>query len=296
MPSKILVTGAAGLLGSDLTAYFSEKYDVYPAGREDFDIRDFAAADRIFTKFEPDIVLHAAALADVDKCEADEELAYGVNAAGTENVARLCHDYRVRMIYYSTDYVFDGNSSRPYTENDPTNPINIYGRSKLEGETRVLSLLDGAVVLRIAWLYSTGKRAFINKLIMTGRKYMDEKKARKNPDPIKVAADQIGSPTWTMEIARQTEVVIKNNLKGIFHCAAGGECSRYEMARILFEHLGGDVALSGCTRSDFPWRAPRPEFTSLENRNLEKLGLNIMKNYREALKEFLNRRGGDRGD
>lgn len=287
MADKMLITGGTGLLGSELAGFFSAGYDIYSVSSKDFDIGEIEPVRSYFNEVRPDIVLHAAAVADVDRCEADEKLAMAVNAVGTENIAGACAVTKARMVYYSTDYVFDGTKDSPYVESDNVNPVNIYGRSKLEGEKRAVSILEDCAILRVAWLYSKQSRSFVNRLVRRGREQLEAKKAGKEAEAIKMVSDQVGTPTWTFEVARQTKIVLDEGLCGLFHCTAGGEASRFDLARFVFEKLSMDVDLLPCSIEEFPWKAPRPKYTPLVNMRLDELGLNIMRDCREALNEFL---------
>lgn len=288
MAERLLITGATGLLGGDLAAFFAGSYDVIAAGSRECDIRDHDRTMSFIESNKPDIVLHAAAWADVDACERDETLAMAINAGGAGNVAKACRENGVRMVQYSTDYVFDGTKELPYVEDDDVNPINVYGRSKYAGEQAVREALPDAAILRVAWLYGSGKRSFVQSLIGRGREYLAQKEAGKNPSSLKMVSDQIGTPTWTREVARQTEVVLRKKLSGIVHCTAEGACSRYDMAAMVLRLMGLDVVVEPCRRKDFAaGQAPRPLYTPLENAALKKIDASIMRDYGSALMEFV---------
>jgi dTDP-4-dehydrorhamnose reductase len=288
---KMLITGARGILGGDLASFFSSSYRLFPVSSRDFDIRDEGRVLAYLDSVKPDIVLHSAAIADVDRCESDRETARAVNIRGTENVAGACRKTGARMIYYSTDYVFGGEKTSFYVESDTPDPVNYYGYTKLEGERRTASLLDDYAIVRVAWIYSESDRSFVNRLIRSGRSQMEGRMSGRKYEPLKVVTDQVGCPTWAVEIARQTDIIIDNKLTGVVHCTSGGGASRYEFARFLFESLSMDVDLQPCRMSEMPRPAPRPKFTALENRRLGDLGLNVMKDNREALLEFLKKTG-----
>jgi dTDP-4-dehydrorhamnose reductase len=210
-----------------------------------------------------------------------------VNADGTGNVARACGENQTRLIYYSTDYVFDGQAERPYIETDPTGPVNYYGVSKLEGEKQVQTVLDDYLILRVAWLYSASPKSFINRLIESGERQLSDKDKGRSVKPIKVVSDQVGTPTAAADIARQTALLLDKKPVGVFHCTAGGGTSRYDLAKFVFASLGMDVELEPCAAKDFNWRAPRPLYTVLENKKLDELGLNKMPDYKQAIREYL---------
>ena len=285
----MLITGGTGLLGEVLTRYFSDKYMVFSVGRRDFDIRNSEQVFEYFKKIKPGLVLHAAAYTNVDQCETEKEFAMAVNAVGTANVASACNESKAKMIYYSTDYVFDGRKENPYIESDKTNPLNFYGVTKLEGEKQVASLLDDHAIMRVSWIYSHTQKSFILSWIEAARKQNKSRMNRKLFQPIDAVSDQIGCPTWAEEIARQTEVIIDNGVRGMFHCSSDGETSRYHLALLLFDLLSINARIEKHSMKDFPNRALRPRYSALENARLKKFNLNIMKDYQEALKEFLKK-------
>ena len=288
---KILITGCQGQLGRALMPFFSCLYDAVGVSSENCDVRIYTQVQACLKNMRPTIVLHAAAYTDVDGCEANQQLALDVNALGTENVARACKEIGARMVYYSTDYVFDGAKGSPYVETDPASPKNVYGRSKLEGEKRLASLLEDGVILRVAWLYGIEGDNFVKKIVKLGLKQLEARKRGRQIEAIKIVDDQIGNPTWTMDVAEQTKVLIENDLVGLFHCTAEGDTSWHQLARDIFTILSLDVRTQPCLSDEFPHSAPRPKYTSLENKRLKDVGLNVMRDYKTALKEFLNKYG-----
>jgi dTDP-4-dehydrorhamnose reductase len=214
-----------------------------------------------------------------------------INAEGTENIARACREVGAKLIYYSTDYVFDGAKSSPYVESDPTNPQTHYGRGKLEGEKKVASLLDDYVILRIAWLYGHVGKNFVRTMVQLGFRQMQQSRQGEIITPLKVVDDQLGNPCWTHEVARQTRAVLANNLTGVYHATSEGETSWYGFVRMIFEKLNMPVKVRPCTTEEFPRPAPRPKRSSLENKRLKEAGLNVMRPWDIALAEFLDQRG-----
>ncbi len=287
MTNRILITGGTGLLGSELACHFSKDCDIYRVGSADFDIRDVDQVRSFMQDARPDVVLHAAAIANVDFCEKDHQTARAVNVDGTENIARVCRDIGAFMVYYSTDYVFDGTKSSPYAETDGTGPVNYYGVTKLEGEKAVKSILDKYVILRVAWLYANNEKAFINRLIKRGQEQIDRKVLGENVLPEKIISDQVGSPTYALDVARQTELTLEKGLTGLYHCVAGGQTSRYSLAEFIFRQLSMPVDILPCKSEEFFRSAPRPRFSALENKKLADLGFDIMPDYKSAIVEFL---------
>lgn len=288
MAGKLLVTGAGGQLGRELAKYFSQSWAVIALTHADLDILNRAAVTQCLTDTKADWVLHAAALTDVDSCEKDPELAMAVNADGAGVVARACAATGARLLYYSTDYVFDGGKSSAYTEDDLPNPQSVYGRSKLAGEEQVQRVVDDHVIMRIAWLYGGESRNFVSTMITAGRKQVSARAAGQPAPPLTVVADQCGCPTWTYDVARQTEAVINSGLEGLFHAASKGVTSRFEFAREIFAAAGMTIDVVPCRTDEFPRPAPRPANSALANRRLAQAGINVMRPWKSALAEFLH--------
>ncbi|TET95057.1 MAG: dTDP-4-dehydrorhamnose reductase [Candidatus Zixiibacteriota bacterium] len=288
---RILVTGCRGQLGTGLTELLKGEYAVRGVDIQDFDIREYDRVLGCLKEIKPEVVLHTAAYTDVDGCETNREAAISINAEGTENIARACREVKAKLIYYSTDYVFDGAKSTPYIESDTTNPQTHYGRSKLEGEEAVASLLDDYVILRIAWLYGRVGRNFVRTMVQLGFRQMQQSRQGEIITPLKVVDDQFGNPCWTLEIARQTRVILASDLTGVFHATSEGETSWYGFAHMIFEKLNMPVQVRPCPTEEFPRPAPRPKRSSLENKHLKETGLNVMRLWDIALAEFLDQRG-----
>ncbi len=284
---KLLITGCRGQLGSDLLNAFADRYNIWGVDIEDFDIGDADAVNDAFYSFSPDLVLHAAAYTNVDECESNPKLAMHINADGTKHIATACKNINARLIYYSTDYVFSGDTDRPYIETDTPAPKTVYGQSKLAGEKFIADILDDYLILRLAWVYGAKGKNFVRTMIKLG--WEQEKTARDGGiiEPLKVVNDQTGNPTWTWEIARQTYLAIERNLTGICHCTSQGEATWYEFAKAIFKTLDMHVQIRPCTTEEYPRPAPRPKYSVLENKRLQEMGIDIMKEYRQALTEFL---------
>ncbi len=287
MNDKILITGATGLLGVDLKAVLKQDYRAMGVSTANFDIQNYDEMASFLDKMKPEVVLHAAAWADVDGCEENKDKAFAVNAIGTKNVTLACKNIGAKLIYYSTDYVFDGTKGSAYNEDDKPNPVNNYGHSKLEGEQYVLDTLDDAAIIRISWLYGTAKECFVTSVIRTALEQVRAKNKNERYQILKVVGDQQSCPTWTVDIAEQTKEIIEKKVSGIFHAASTGAVSRYGLAENIFEELSWDVEMDMAKGSDLPGKAKRPLRTDLENGQLNKLGLSVMRTYKEAVREFL---------
>ena len=285
---NIVITGCRGQLGFDLMSGLSAKYDVYGFDIGEVDITRPDDVMAYMREVRPRVVIHAAALTDVDGCQKDPRKAMLINGDGTHNVALACRDIGARMIYYSTDYVFDGmtKDKKPYTEDDTASPQTVYGKSKLAGERWTAETLDDFFILRIAWLYGRRGKNFAKTMIDLGRDQINNKKAGNKWRPLKVVNDQYGNPTYTMDVVRQTIGVMGSDLTGIAHAASEGVCSWYEFAGEIFNKMELNVEIEPCSTSEFPRPAPRPHWSALENKRLKDCGLNLMRDWREALTEF----------
>jgi len=269
--------------------FFETNLEVAGVDVDECDITDPGQVERTIRSISPHVVLHAAAYADVDGCETKRDLAMAVNADGAANVAAACRAAGARLVYYSTDYVFDGDSDRPYSEEDPPDPKTVYGQSKLAGETAVRAALDDHIILRIAWLYGRHGKNFVKTMIDLGRKQRQAADSGEVSSPLRVVDDQFGNPCWTMDVARQTQAVLDGDITGLFHATSTGETTWFGLAGAVFADLGWDVTVDPCSTAEYPLPAPRPRRSSLENRRLNKLGLNVMPDWRTALDTFIRR-------
>jgi dTDP-4-dehydrorhamnose reductase len=276
---RILITGAKGQLGRELGRAF-EGHELFPFGRAELDIEDPAVIPAILdTKCE--IIIHAAALTDVDACELDPERAHRVNVTGTGHVAVAARHLGARLVYVSTDYVFDGAHREPYTEQDLPHPINVYGRSKLEGERTAQRHVPAALILRTAWVYGLGTRNFVTEMLRLGR-------ANKT---LRVVDDQVGSPTWARDLAEVIRELAELGTSGIVHAAGQGACSRFELARAVVTLAALDTEVLPTTTASFPRPARRPAFSALAQRRLAELGLSIPP-WAESLRACFKALGG----
>lgn len=302
-PSKILITGANGQLGSDLVETLSQEHNIIPVDKENFDISEFKAANNCITNIKPEVIIHPAAYTDVDGCEKDKDKAFKVNAIGTKNLSIVARKIGAKFFYISTDYVFDGNEKKPYSEYDSPNPISVYGKSKFLGENFVKEQTNRFFIIRIGWLYGKKGKNFLKKMIELAGK----------ENEIKVVCDQIGSPTWTVNIARQLNKLIPTELYGTYHCTSQGSCSWFEFALEIFKGIGYEVKnkeenftildlktrkikletkktikLQAIKSEDFKTAATRPKNSVLENYMLKLQNIDIMPHWEEALTSFLN--------
>ncbi|MFC4769948.1 dTDP-4-dehydrorhamnose reductase [Effusibacillus consociatus] len=278
---KVLITGAGGQLGSDLSLLLkidSKRYEVFPFAREELDITNYQHVDQILQEVQPDVVVHTAAYTKVDQAEEDAEAAYLVNAVGTRNVAVASEKVRAKLVYISTDYVFDGKKGSPYTEFDSPNPVNVYGKSKLIGEEFVKAFSSRYFIVRTSWVYGKHGTNFVKTML----------KLAQERDELMVVNDQIGSLTYTVDLAHFIKELIGTELYGTYHASNSGTCSWYQFAVAIFEEAGIKINVHPCTTPDFPRPAPRPGYSVLDHMSIRLNGLQDLRHWREGLREFLN--------
>lgn len=249
---RMLVTGANGLLGMEITRYFSDGYEVLPTDLAECDVTVAKECMRVVREFRPAVVVHCAAYTAVDRAEREEEAAFALNAGGTRNVALACREHRGLLVTFSTDYVFDGTSERPYAENDPTEPLSVYGRSKLAAEEAVREVAPDYLLLRTQWLFGAHGRSFLSSILERAER----------GEECRVVIDQKGSPTYTRDLADAVRRLLATGARGIFHFSNAGETSFFEYAAFLLAHTGwGETPLTAISTSDIPrdlYPAPRP--------------------------------------
>jgi len=275
---KILVTGCNGMLGNDVIDILSQTHQVVGIDIDDCDITDIEQVYGKVAKIEPELVVHTAAYTDVDGCEKNIELAYRVNAIGTQNVALSCQRLGAIMLYVSTDFVFNGNKSEPYLEWDSPNPLSVYGFSKYAGEHFVTGLLNKYYIIRIAWLYGGNGKNFVKTIL----RLADEQ------GKLRIVDDQIGSPTYTIDVARGIERLVESGRYGIYHMVNKGAVSWYEFARkILDLSERHHVMIEPITSEELGRPAIRPAYSALRNLALELTIGDPMRAWEAALGEFI---------
>ena len=284
---RLLITGHRGRLGGELLDYFGNRFEVTGIDKDELDIADKEAVFSFIKSARPQIIIHTAALTEVDRGEHNRREMMTINVQGTENIARASIEIGARLVYYSTNYVFDGLKDVPYTEDDPTLPQSIYGLSKLKGEEVICDISNDYVILRIGWVYGKRGNDFVETMLNIGKKQLHNLKDGKTVIPIFVVTDQIGNPTSTNQIARQTEVALEKNLQGLFHCATKEFCSKFEFAKKIFEETDMPVIVKPCLSDRFESAAKRPAMAALSNNNLAKSGSDVMDKWQTALAMFL---------
>ncbi len=283
--STILVTGANGQLGSDISASLSSKgFKVIACTRETFNLEDHAQTENVLMQIKPEIVINTAAFHHVEQCEADEKKAMLMNAETPQLMARVCSKINSRLIHFSTDYVFDGKKNEPYLETDATAPLNVYGKSKRAGEEKIMNEGEQHLILRVSALY--GKHPCRAKNGLNFVQLM--LKLAREKGEVKVVNDEFVSPTYTLNIADIMPLLIRKNLSGIVHLTSEGSCSWHEFAKEIFDYTQTQVQLYEAHSSDFPAKVNRPKYSVLENATLKKSGIRNMMHWKEALHSYLD--------
>ena len=277
---KVLLTGARGQLGSDIVAACAQKPDLelVAIDREELDITNEAATLAMVRDVSPDVIIHGAAYTAVDDCESNEEAAFDVNANGTGNIVAAATDVGARVVYVSTDYVFDGSKSEPYTEDDVPNPASVYGASKLAGEKHVETLGENGLIVRTSWVCGANGSNMV-KTIMAA--------AEKHPQ-LSFVDDQVGKPTFTTDLADTLLLLAGRQEHGIMHVTNEGPVSWYEFCQDVLEIMGRDRdQVVACATHELqpPRPAPRPANSVLSNTRFADLGIPLLRDFREPLRE-----------
>jgi dTDP-4-dehydrorhamnose reductase len=280
---RVLVTGAKGMLGTDLCQVWqAQGYDMCATDIQEMDVREPVQVKKTFADLKPELVLHLAALTDVDECEREPEEAYRTNTIGTQNVALACQQANVPLVYISTISVFDGAKIEAYTEFDIPNPQSWYSRSKYEGEKIVEHLLQHYYIVRAGWMFGGGHedKKFVAKIIEL---------ARLRPE-LKIVNDKLGSPTYTCDLGRALIQITQAGWFGLYHSVNTGEpCSRYEFAQKILEYAQiRSCRLLPVSSAEFPLPAPRPRMEAGRNLHSELMGLELMRPWQVALREYVS--------
>ena len=281
----MLVTGAAGMVGGYVPHVFHDWHLTltdWAGGYLPLDVRDPGAVMNIIEEVRPDAVLHLAAATDVDRCEQDPDWAFHVNAVATQNMALACQRYSVPLVYISSAAIFSGDKLDPYHEFDPPSPANVYGHSKLGGEQVISTLLQHYYIVRAGWMIGGGAqkdKKFVGKiarLIFEGK------------NELSVVNDKIGSPTYAKDLLEGIKALIETRYYGLYHMVNRGFGSRYEIALLLREALQRpDVSILPVSSAFFPLPAPRGRSEALRNLKLELLGLDQMRPWEDAVREYV---------
>lgn len=282
---SVLVTGADGMLGVDLVSRLEKgPYHLMASTIDTMDILDPDQVKDSLYSLRPDVVIHTAAYTAVDRAEREQDLCMAVNHQGTRNIALVCREIDAELVYISTDYVFDGAKTSPYEETDIPHPVNVYGKSKYLGEQAVCELVTKHKICRTSWL--------LGLLGIAGANFLEKIfQASLSNKTLKVISDQKGSPTFTFDLALMLERFLTLPEYGIFHVTNSGVCSWYELAKTALEmNSQSDVTVFPVSSAEFPCDAKRPRNSVLGSSRLMTLGIPLLRNWRDALKEYLSRR------
>lgn len=275
---KVFVTGVKGQLGHDVMNELAKRgLEGIGVDVEEMDITDAEACERVIKAAAPEAVIHCAAYTAVDAAEDNRELCHRVNGEGTKNIARVCSELDIPMMYISTDYVFNGQGERPWEPDDYREPLNVYGLTKYEGEIAVEQLLKKYFIVRIAWVFGLNGKNFIKTMLRLG----------KERGAVSVVDDQIGSPTYTYDLARLLVDMIQTDRYGRYHATNEGLCSWYEFACEIFRQAGMDVKVTPVDSSSFPAKAKRPFNSRMSKEKLTENGFSRLPSWQDALGRYL---------
>lgn len=274
---KILVTGAEGQLGYDVVRE-GEKRGLTMVGSDvgDCDLRDEVGVKNLLNRVGPDVVIHCAAYTAVDKAESERELCYDVNVNGTKHVAQAARGVGAKLIYLSTDYVFDGAGEQPHKVTETKSPVNYYGMTKSLGEDMVSSLMDRFFIVRISWVFGNHGNNFVKTMARLGREMAE----------ISVVSDQIGAPTYTADLAPLLLQMAMTEKYGIYHAANSGFCSWYDFAKAIISVYGLSAVVKPIATENYPTAAVRPQNSRLDQHKLMESGFSLLPAWEDALKRF----------
>lgn len=281
---RILVTGASGQLGYDVERELERRgIEHLGTSSRELDITDRAAVEHLMQSYRPDAVIHCAAYTKVDLAEDEPERCWAVNADGTRNMAAACREIGAKMLYISTDYVFPGTGEQFRRTDDPVSPVNTYGRSKLAGELAVQSLLEKYFIVRISWVFGKNGNNFVKTMLR-----LTETKAE-----LSVVCDQIGSPTYTADLAPLLCDMVQTERYGVYHATNEGTCAWSEFAEAIFELAGRQVVVHPIPTSAYPTRAVRPLNSRMSKECLHSNGFQELPEWKNALARYLKEITGE---
>lgn len=276
---RVFVTGVKGQLGHDVMNELEKRgHTGIGVDVDEMDITNEAAVEQVIHKEAPEAVIHCAAWTAVDAAEEHEEICRKVNATGTGYIAKVCQALDIPMLYLSTDYIFDGMGERPWEPDDPvTTPLNVYGQTKYEGEQLVEKYLDKYFIVRIAWVFGVNGKNFIKTMLRLSETH----------DTISVVNDQIGSPTYTYDLARLLVDMITTDKYGRYHATNEGLCSWYEFAKEIFRQAGRDVKVIPVSTAEYGSQAKRPYNSRMNKDKLDAMGFQRLPSWQDALGRYL---------
>ena len=275
---KVFLTGVSGQLGHDAAKCLRERgVPFLGVSSRELDITDRDAVMRALSEYRPDAVLHCAAYTKVDRAEDDAELCMRINADGTRNVSEACREFGAKMIYISTDYVFPGTGVKPWETDDPTGPLNVYGKSKLAGELAVRELLEQFFVIRTSWVIGEHGNNFVKTMLRLAEDHSE----------LRVVDDQIGSPTFTADLASLLCDMLATEAYGVYHATNEGVCSWAELAEAIFSLAGKNTAVRHVSTEEYAAKAKRPKNSRLSKRSLDEAGFERLPEWESSLEKML---------
>ncbi|MFC4323378.1 dTDP-4-dehydrorhamnose reductase [Litchfieldia salsa] len=274
----VLVTGVRGQLGHDVVKSLgSRNHEVHGVEREQLDITNEADVKSLIAEIKPDAIIHCAAYTNVDGAEQDKDTAYEVNALGAKYLAQAAKSVDAKMVYVSTDYVFNGTAETPYKVDEPTNPLGVYGETKLAGEEFTSEILDKFFIVRTAWVFGINGNNFVKTMLKLG----------KERGELGVVHDQIGSPTYTVDLANFLVELVESDKYGIYHATNDGVCSWFDFAEEIFKQAGLEVKVNPLTTEQFPRPAARPKYSVLDKTKITEQNFTPLRDWKEALASYL---------
>ncbi|MDD5994245.1 MAG: dTDP-4-dehydrorhamnose reductase [Clostridiales bacterium] len=276
---KVLVTGVKGQLGYDVVRELQSRgHEAIGVDIEEMDITDETAVSRVMEETAPEAVIHCSAFTAVDRAEEEQELCYKVNVQGTENIAKMCQKLGCKMLYLSTDYIFSGEGQRPWEPEDTPSPLNAYGQSKYQGEVALRQYVDKYFIVRISWVFGINGNNFIKTMLRLG----------KENGAVKVVDDQIGSPTYTFDLAKLLVDMIETEQYGAYHATNEGICSWYEFAKEIFQEANmKEVTVTPVSSEEFPVKAKRPKNSRMSKEKLVQNGFSLLPSWQDAVKRYI---------
>ena len=277
---KILVTGVKGQLGYDVVQEGEKRgLEMFGTDVDSMDITDAGQVRKVMEAYKPDGVIHCAAYTAVDAAEEHQEICRKINVNGTRNIAEVCRDMDIPLMYFSTDYVFDGQGENFWKEDDERQPLNVYGQMKYEGELAVQELVQKYFILRISWVFGVNGSNFIKTMLRLG----------KERGAVGVVSDQMGSPTYTYDLAKLVLDMFQTDKYGVYHVTNDGICSWYEFACEIFKQAGMDVMVTPLTTAEYPAKAARPLNSRMSKDKLVNAGFQMLPSWQDALRRYLER-------
>ena len=282
---KIAITGSRGMLGTDLMRLFQQEHEVLGLDLHNCNILDAAQLHDVVAPFCPNVIIHAAAYTNVDNAESDRDAAFALNEIGTKNMADVAKACQAKLVYISTDYVFDGTKGTPYAEEDAPSPLGVYGWSKWRGEEQIRAVFDGNassfLIVRIAWLYGKHGKNFVETILNLAQQQ----------DTLRVVNDQFGSPTYTQDVARALQALIRCDASGVVHATNSGQCTWHEFAETILNFAGKTgVTVLPISSAELNRPAPRPAYSVLRLDKFTQLTGQPLRHWKDGLQAYFEER------